>query len=309
MPSTLKSLKALSDPTRLRLLRLLQAAELTVADLQEILAMGQSRISTHLSSLKSAGLVRDRRSGKNVFYGATDLSDTSLRALAEEASHELPETADDEIALKLLLDRRADTAREYFDRLAGRFGRSYCPGRSWEALAHMFLDLLPEMTVADLGAGEGTLSIFLARRARKVIAVDLSQKMVDYGAKLAATHNYKNIEYRQGDIEQPPIRARSIDLAILSQALHHARRPEKAVCAAAQLLKPGGRLVILDLLAHTFERARELYADVWLGFKEVELYRMMNDAGLRQISVRVVARQHEPPHLETILAIGTAPES
>ncbi len=308
MASTIKSLKALSDPTRIRLLKLLDSAELTVAELQEILAMGQSRISTHLALLKSAGLVRDRRSGKNIYYGSDETADGSVRPLVEAASREIDETTEDAVALQLLLVRRRDTAREYFDRLAGRFGKSYCPGRSWEALAHMFLDLLPRLTIADLGAGEGTLSIFLARRAKKVIAVDLSGRMVSYGAELAKAHGYDNVEYREGDIEDPPIRKGSVDLAIMSQALHHARRPDKAVAAATAILKPGGRLVILDLLAHSFEQARELYADVWLGFKEVDLYRMMEHAGLTDLSIRVVARETEKPFFETVLASGVCSE-
>ncbi len=308
MASTLKSLRALADPTRLRLLALFLRCELAVAELQELLGMGQSRISAHLAQLKTAGLVDWRRSGKNVYYAAVpDLPD-AVRHLVEAAATELPETADDLVALDLVLKRRADTAREYFDRLAGRFGKKYCPGRSWEALARTLLELLPPMVVADLGAGEGALSMLLARRARKVIAIDLSSKMTEYGSKMAAAHGYKNVEFRVGDIESPPIRRQSVDLALLSQALHHARSPEKAVLAAAAILKPGGRLVILDLLAHSFEAAREEYADLWLGFSEVELYRVLEKAGCHDIGVRVVAREDATPHFETVLATGVIPQ-
>ena len=127
------------------------------------------------------------------------------------------------------------------------------------------------MTVADLGAGEGTLSQLLAKNARKVIAIDNSPKMVEFGSQLAKKHGFKNLEYRLGDIEDPPIAKNSVDLAILSQALHHAIHPQRAVAAARQILKRGGSLVILDLLSHRFERARELYADHWLGFSEVQV--------------------------------------
>src|SRR5207248_3165675 len=157
-------------------------------------------------------------------------------------------------------------ARKYFDELAGKFGRGYVPGRSWQALAHTLITLLPPLTVADLGAGEGTLSQLLAKRARKVIAIDNSPKMVEFGSTLAKKHGFKNLEYRLGDIEDPPIAKESVDLAILSQALHHAIHPERAIGAAHRILKRGGRLVILDLLSHRFEKARELYADHWLGF-------------------------------------------
>src|SRR6267143_5557236 len=156
----------------------------------------------------------------------------------------MPETSRDRSSLKLILRKRQDKAREYFDQLAGRFGRSYCPGRSWQALAHTMIAMLPPLTVADLGAGEGTLSQLLAKKARKVIAIDNSPKMVEFGSQLAKKHGFDNLEYRLGDIEDPQIAKESIDLAILSQALHHAIHPERAIGAAYRILKRGGRLVI-----------------------------------------------------------------
>src|SRR5207302_4545856 len=177
-----------------------------------------------------------------------------IRELMQTLAREVAETARDRTALKLTLRKRQDRAREYFDELAGKFGRSYVPGRSWRALAHTLITLLPPLTVADLGAGEGTLSQLLARRAHKVIAIDNSPKMVEFGSKLARKHGFKNLEYRLGDIEDPPIAKDSVDLAILSQALHHAIHPRRAIAAAHQILKRGGRLAILDLLSHRFER-------------------------------------------------------
>src|SRR5881396_1864112 len=270
MTSTINLLRLLADPTRLRLLLLLEQEELSVAELQEILGMGQSRISSHLAQLKHAGVVEDRRAGKNVYYGLVDKQErNSVRAKIHELTRilgrEMPETARDRTALQLTLRKPRDKAREYFDQLAGKFGRSYVPGRSWQALAHTMISLLPPWTVADLGAGEGTLSQLLAKTARKVIAVDNSPKMVEFGSKLAKKHGFTNLEYRLGDLEDPPIAKNSINLAILSQALHHAIHPERAIAAAHRILKRGGRLVILDLLSHRFEKARELYADHWLG--------------------------------------------
>ncbi len=306
MPSTLKILRVLVDPTRLRLLRLLGQTELTVAEMQEILAMGQSRISTHLAQLRQAGLVVDRRAGKNIHYGLpTDFTQRAWFPLLEESAHEISETARDDRALGLVLKKRQDTAREYFDRLAGKFGRSYCPGRSWQGLSHLLLTLVPRVVVADLGAGEGTLSQLLARRAEKVIAVDNSEKMVEFGSEVARQNGFANLEYRLGDIEAPPIEAGTVDLAILSQALHHASAPQKALQAAFTLLKPGGRLLILDLLAHNFEQARDLYADLWLGFGEAELLEMLEKAGFRQTEISVVARETESPYFQTLLAVGS----
>jgi ubiquinone/menaquinone biosynthesis C-methylase UbiE/biotin operon repressor len=308
MPSTINFLRLLADPTRLRLLLLLEQEELSVAELQQILGMGQSRISSHLAQLKRAGVVEDRRAGKNVYYGASENGQDSRRAriteLTRTLARELPETARDRTSLKLVLRKRQDKAREYFDELAGKFGRRYCPGRSWQALAHALITLLPELTVADLGAGEGTLSQLLAKNARKVVAIDNSPKMVEFGSQLAKKHGFKNLEYRLGDIEEPPITNNSVDLAILSQALHHAIHPQQAIGAAHRILKRGGRLVILDLLSHRFERARELYADHWLGFSEVQLHQFLEKSGFRQIEVSVVSREKQSPHFQTVFATG-----
>jgi ArsR family transcriptional regulator len=216
----------------------------------------------------------------------------------------LPETSRDRTSLKLVLHKRQDKARKYFDELAGKFGRGYVPGRSWKALAHTLITLLPPLTVADLGAGEGTLSQLLAKKARKVIAVDNSPKMVEFGSELAKKHGFNNLEYRLGDIQDPPIAKNSINLAILSQALHHAIHPERAIAAAHRILKRGGRLVILDLLSHRFEKARELYADHWLGFSEVKLHQLLEKSGFREIEVSVVSREKQSPHFQTVFATG-----
>lgn len=302
MPSMLKSLKLLADPTRLRILRLLDRESLSVADLQEVLGMGQSRISTQLSQLKGGGLVGDERSGKNNIYRSAMPPELAL--LARDAATELPEVDKDDTALRHLLRKRQDKTRAYFDELAGRFGKDYVPGRSWKGLAEALLKVMAPGVVADLGAGEGTLSQLLAQRAEKVIAVDLSEKMVEFGTRLAAKHGLANLEYRLGDLETPPLDPASVDLAILSQALHHAASPQRALDAAHRALKPGGRIVILDLLQHQFEQARELYADLWLGFGEAELAAMLEKARFTGIETAVVHREPEPPHFHTLLGVA-----
>src|SRR3979411_3132384 len=261
MTSTINLLRILADPPGRRLRLLLEEEVLSVAELQEILGMGQSRISSHLAQLKHAGVVEDRRAGKNVYYGLTEKEERNspppkVSELIRVLAREMPETERDRTALQLALRKRRDKAREYFDELAGKFGRSYVPGRSWQALAHTLISLLTALTVADLGAGEGTLSQLLAKTARKVIAVDNAPRMVEFGAQLAKKHGFANLEYRLGDIEDPPISKRTVDLAILSQALHHAIHPERAIASAYRMLRKGGRIVILDLLSHRFERAR-----------------------------------------------------
>jgi ArsR family transcriptional regulator len=286
----------------LRLLLLLEQDELSVAELQEILSRGQSHISTHLSQLKHAGLVDDRRTGKNSFYRLT--APAELMNLLRQAAGEVPEAAEDRAALRLALRRRQDKMRRYFDELAGKFGRQYVPGRSWKGIAEALLKLMPPMVIADLGAGEGTISQLMAQRAKRVIAIDNSEKMVEFGAELARKHGIGNLEYRLGDLEDVPIRGGTVDLAFLSQALHHAVHPERAVSEAWRILKPGGRIAVLDLLRHHVEEAREMYADLWLGFTELEIERYLKGGGFKNVETAIVYREPEPPYFETILGTG-----
>jgi len=307
MSLTLKSLNALSDSTRLRVVALLEKDELSVNELQEITRLGQSRISTHLGLLADCGLVGSRREGKRTFYKLNPQADTvasEFIQLAIRGAKELPEHGSDQINLKRILNRRREQAQVFFNQVAGRFDRVYGPGRSWQAFGHLLLRILPPLTVADLGAGEGLLSELLARRCKKVIAVDNSDKIVAFGAAKARKNGLKNLEFRLGDLQNPPIEAGSMDLVILSQALHHADNPASALASAFKLLKPHGQILILDLLAHKFEKARELYGDRFLGFAESDLHRWLEAAGFKKIEISVVAREEQPPHFQTILAGG-----
>lgn len=309
MSSLLEYLKLLSDSTRLRIVLLLDQEELTVAELQDILCMKQSRISTQLALLKQGGIVQARRSGKNSIYALAQPSGQDgpveqLRQLLQSSVDEIAEARSDRQALRLALQKRADQARAYFDQLAGKFGRSYLPGRSWKSLAETLLQLMPRQIIADLGAGEGTFSQLLAQRAEKVIAVDNSEAMVAYGSKTAKANGFTNLEYRLGDIQAPPLGDQEVDLTFFSQSLHHARKPHLAVREAWRITKPGGRIVILDLLKHDFEQARSLYEDTCLGFEERELYEFMESAGFKNLKITLVDRETEPPHFQTLLAIG-----
>jgi ArsR family transcriptional regulator len=296
-------LQVLSDTTRLRLLKLLSEEELSVAELQEILEMGQSRISTHLSQIRRHGLLSDRKDGKKTFYSL--LLDESPRldlirvALREDLEEEFWES--DRAGLTRIIDRR------YFDEVAERLGKNYIPGRSWDAIGHFLLRLVPQINIADLGAGEGTISQLLAERAKKVFCIDSSKSMVRLGADLAKKKNLSNLVYKQGDIEEVPLPAKSVDLALMSQSLHHAQRPEKALAEAFRILKPGGQLVVLDLKKHQFEKARELYKDQWLGFGENDLYRMIRESGFKRAKVEIVAKESKEPYFETILGVGERP--
>ena len=302
------TLKVLSDPTRVRLLALLLHEELSVAELQEILGMAQSRISSQLALLRQAGLVTDRRDGRKAFYSMRALLDANQRLLIDCACNsvaELPEPTEDRANLERILARRRQQSESYFNLIAGKLGRNYCPGRSWEAIGHLALRLTPAITIADLGAGEGLVSQLIARRAAHVWCIDNSPRMVEVGTELAAKNGLSNLTYKLGDIEAVPLEEGSVDLAILSQALHHAQHPQKAIDEAHRILRPGGQILVLDLKSHTFEKARELYADVWLGFKENALHHFLKKAGFEQVEVTTVAHEPVEPYFETLLANGT----
>src|SRR5207249_4919452 len=307
MSATLKSLRALADPTRLRIMALLEKDDLSVNELQEITHLGQSRISTHLGLLQDAGLVQSRREGKRTFYRVTPQPDAAMRDVIQVAvrgAKEMPEHAADQVNLKRILARRQDQQQVYFNQIAGRFDRSYGPGRSWQAFGHLLLRILPPIVVADLGSGEGLLSELLARRCKKVIAVDNSEKIVAFGAAKAKKNNLKNLEFRLGDLEKPPVDPQSVDLVILSQALHHAVVPANAIISTFKMLRNGGQIMILDLLQHNFQKARELYGDRWLGFAESDLHRWLEEVYFMKVEISAVAREEQPPHFQTILASG-----
>jgi ubiquinone/menaquinone biosynthesis C-methylase UbiE/DNA-binding transcriptional ArsR family regulator len=307
MASIVKSLRVLGDPTRLRMWLLLSQEELSVAELQEILGMGQSSISTHLAQLKHAGLVEDRRTGKNSWYRFKQGDAGVSRLLEALRNEELAESQQDNAGLELVLRKRQDKTRAFFDDMAGRLGREYVPGRSWKSIAEALLWVLPPMVIADLGAGEGAFSMLLAQRAERVIAVDNSDKMVELGSALAGKQGVARLEYRKGDLEEVPIADGTVDLALFSQSLHHAIHPERAIGEAWRILKPGGRIAILDLVQHRFIEARELYADVWLGFSEVELESMLGKAGFGDAHTAVVHKETKAPFFQTVLAVGSKP--
>ena len=309
MASIAKTLRVLGDVNRLRILLLLAREELSVAELQEILGHGQSTISTHLAQLKHAGLVEDRRTGKNIWYRAKSEGEvvSGLLVSLQQVPAELPEAQQDQSALELVLRKRQDKTRAFFDDMAGRLGREYVPGRSWKSIAEALLVLLPPMVIADLGAGEGAFSLLLAQRAIKVIAIDNSDRMVELGSALAQKQGVTALEYRKGDLEAVPIDDGSVDLALLSQSLHHALHPARAIAEAWRILKPGGRITVLDLVQHRFAEARELYADVWLGFSEVELEALLTKQGFAQVHTSVVHKETEAPFFQTVLASASRP--
>ena len=294
----------------MRLISLLRVEELSVGELGEILDMAQSRISSQLAQLRAGEMVRDRREGKKAFYmlhpnlssSARELLDAACAAVTQEQ-----EIKDDHANLERVLQKRRAHQEQYFNLIAGKLGKNYCPGRSWESIGHLALRLTPQIEIADLGAGEGLISQLLARRAAKVWCIDNSPRMIEVGTELARKNGLDNLTYKLGDIETVPLPDVSVDLAILSQALHHAQHPETAIKEAFRILRPNGQVLILDLKAHTFEKARELYADVWLGFSENSLHGFLRESGFDQVEVATVSQEEQAPHFETLLASGVKP--
>ncbi len=303
---TLSSLwPVLGDRSRLRLLSLLRDNELSVAELQQVLQLSQPTISNHLGVLRQAHLVQARREGQRIYYRLETELTKPIQQLFQAAILTIQESGDvqrDQAALSEVLKKRQQEAQKYFNRIAGRLGKAHCPGRTWTSVGPLLAQLISQdAVIADLGAGEGWLSLLLAQRAAKVIAIDHSPKMVEFARNELKQKGIKNLEYRLGDLTSPPINPASIDIAILSQALHHAPNPTLALQAVYKILKPGGRLVILDLNQHHLDQAREMYGDYWLGFSESDLRLWCKKIGFTEVNVQLLDPDIDPPHLQSIL--------
>ncbi len=294
--------RLLGDEVRLRLLRLLDAERLNVTELTGILGLAQSGVSRHLGLLKDAGLVEEHRDGGFTYFrlspalqdGANGLAPLwpLLRAQFADAASSAQGRADD-ARLEEVRRLRKENFEEHADPEAE--GRQLVPGRSWAAWARALGHLLPPLTVADLGCGKGYLTVEAARFAREVIAVDRSGPVIARARALAHRRRVTNISWKRGDLEKLPIDSSSVDVALLSQALHHAEHPVKAIAEAVRIVKPGGRVLVLDLRSHDQHWVRETLGDRWLGFDDDELRILLVDAGLDDVRVSVGARRARDP--------------
>ena len=301
--------RLLGDEARLRLLRVLDRDRFNVKELTGILGLAQSGVSRHLGLLKDAELVVEERDGAYSFYRlAPALREHSqgplwplLAAQFEAAANTTLLKADDARLQEVLRLRR-----ENFEHVGPdtRDGRQLVPGRSWAAWSRALGLLLPPLEVADLGCGEGYLTIETARWARHVTAVDRSPGVLARAKALAARKKCGNITWKKGELEKLPIDTQSMDVALLSQALHHAANPAAAVDEAARILKPGGRLLILDLRPHDETWVREKLGDQWFGFSDAHLEGLLSRAGFTAIKVTLGARRINDP-FAVLLAIGT----
>ena len=293
-------LRLLGDPTRLRLLRVLAADSLNVSELTGVLGVAQSGVSRHLGLLKEAGLVAEDRAGAFTWYRLSDAfangsgSMAPLRAwLDEEFKRGTTETRGDDARLEEVRQLRKENFSAHA--LSGEKRRQLVPGRSWAAWARALGLLMPAVDVADLGCGEGYLTLEAARWARRVIAVDQSKDVIARAKAVAERRKLKNITWKRGDLEKLPIADTSIDIALLSQALHHAGQPGRALAEAHRILRPGGRLLVLDLREHEEGWVKSKLGDRWLGFGDSELDGLMKAAGFGKTVVRVGARRENDP--------------
>ncbi|HSC26762.1 MAG TPA: metalloregulator ArsR/SmtB family transcription factor [Vicinamibacterales bacterium] len=306
--------RLLGDEARLRILRLLALERLNVTDLTGILGIAQSGVSRHLGLLKEAGLVVEQREGGYTYFrlapGRSDPADGGaplaalLRAEFESASSTGLWRADE---ARLAEVRRL--RKENFDAHAGpdTNERQLVPGRSWAAWARALGHLLPPLRVADLGCGEGYLTIEASRWASRVIAVDRSRVVLQRARALAARRRVRNVVWKRGEIERVPIRDGSVDVVLLSQALHHAQDPSRALAEAVRILVPGGRVLVLDLREHSEQWVRERLGDRWAGFSDQALEQLLRTAGLEGVRVNVGARRTGDP-FTVLIASGTKPK-
>jgi SAM-dependent methyltransferase len=302
--------RLLGDEARLRLLRALARGRFNVTELTGILGLAQSGVSRHLGLLRDAGLVVEERNGLFSYYGLSPAvaERPPLWALLQaefEATAGTPAAREDEARLQEVLRLR----RENFARHAGpdtRDGRQLVPGRSWAAWSRALGLLLPPLDVADIGCGEGYLTIEAARWARHVVAVDRSAAVLARGRALAARRKRPNITWKKGTLEKLPLGDATVDVALLSQALHHAADPARALAEAARILRPGGRVLILDLREHDEAWVREKLGDHWQGFSEARLRALLHEAGFDPATVGIGARRTGDP-FTVLIAAATKP--
>jgi ArsR family transcriptional regulator len=299
-------LRLLADPTRVRLLALLEREELTVAELAAVLRLAQPRVSTHLAKLKEAELVRDRRAGVSAYYRANAEGDERQHDLIRSLRDSIDDALlrEDAARLPAVLAQRASEAG-WADTVAGDMERHYSPGRTWETLARSLLQLLETGDVLDIASGDGITAELLAPHARSIVCVDSSERVVEAAAQ--RLRPFPNVEVRQGDMHALDLGDRRFDLVLMLHALTYAEHPAKAVAEASRLLRPGGRLLAVTLGKHDHRAVVEPFDHRNLGFAREELSGHATRAGLEVLSCTRLSRERKAPHFEVISLLARKP--
>jgi len=307
--SVQKIFKTLSDPTRVRILALLEREELAVQDLMAVLGMAQSRVSRHLAILREAGVLADRRDGTFVFYRMSpSLPDAwrSAWALVAKARAEDPTAARDAAALSAHRDSRQARTRAFFDAV----------GPEWDALRKVFNDdalraravarlVPPGLAVADVGTGTGILAGELARLGCRVVAVDHSSRMLAAARANLEAAGAADVELREGPAEALPLREGEVDAAFAHMVLHYLASPPDAIAEMVRVVRPGGVVVLVDFERHDREWMREELGVVWLGFPIEDVRGWLAAAGLEDVRIELEAGARELP--QTFIASGRKP--
>jgi len=299
-------LRLLADPTRVRLLALLEREELTVAELAAVLHLAQPRVSTHLAKLKEAELVRDRRAGVSAYYRANSESDERQHALIRSLRESIDDALLREDAARLpgVLAQRA-RAQGWADTVAGDMERHYSPGRTWETLTRSLLQLLETGDVLDIASGDGVTAELLAPHARSIVCVDASDRVAEAAAKRLAP--FPNVQVRHGDMHALALEAGSFDLVLMLHALTYSEHPDQAVAEAARVLRPGGKLLAATLGKHDHRAVVEPFDHRNLGFTQSDLDQLATQAGLQVISCNRISRERKAPHFEVISLLARKP--
>jgi ubiquinone/menaquinone biosynthesis C-methylase UbiE len=282
-----RTLKALADPLRLRILAAVAEEELTVGEVQEVVESVQSSVSRNLAILREAGFVQDRKEGTSVYFSARQPMLEPAREVFRSLQSRLadvPEVKRDQVRLAETKRRRLQRSRSYFESVAGdweRIRRSYFDDRVTSLAIEK---LLPRnLTLADIGCGTGSLTFELARFADKVIGVDLSQEMLRRARAGATERTLENVEFRQGDVLKLPLDAHSVDAAFCVMVLHFLPDPERAVSGLCRIVRPGGSVILVDLVEHKQEWMREQMAHRWLGFDRAGIEKWFHNAGAESV--------------------------
>jgi ubiquinone/menaquinone biosynthesis C-methylase UbiE len=282
-----RTLKAMADPLRLRVLAAVAEEELTVGDVQEVVASVQSSVSRNLAILRDAGFVQDRKEGTSVYFSVRQDMPEPARELFKSLQprlEQLPEARNDRARLQGCRRRRLSRSQDYFESLAG----------DWERIRNSYLDdrvaslaiekLLPSnLVIADIGCGTGSLTFELARFARKAIGVDLSSEMLRHARKVAHKKEIDNVDFKLGDALKLPLQSRSVDAAFCVMVLHFLRDPQRAVAELCRITRPGGTVVVLDLVRHDQTWMREQMAHLWLGFEQSSVRNWFREAGVAAV--------------------------